>query len=423
MQFTERIKNKFVLIQYNRFVLENGLRVIVHQDTSTPMAAVNVLYDVGARDESPEKTGFAHLFEHLMFGGSANIPSFDSPMQLAGGENNAFTNNDITNFFDTLPADNIETAFWLESDRMMSLNFSKDSLEVQRKVVLEEFKETCLNQPYGDAWHHIANTAYRKHPYRWPTIGLVPKHVEDATLADVKEFFFKYYRPNNAILSIAGNVEAEKMKALANKWFGSIPAGDTPIRKLPKEPIQRKSKRLTKKAKVPIDALYMAFHIVGRKDRDYYATDLLSDILSNGGSSRLYRKLLKEQRLFSSIDAYLTGNIDPGLLVIEGRPAPGISLATAEAAIWKELRFLRKNLVPKEELLKYQHKIESALTFSEVNILNKAMNLAFFELLGDVSLVNKEGSLYDSITIEDINRVARAIFTKSNCSTVFYEAV
>ena len=373
MQFTERIKNKFVLIQYNRFVLENGLRVIVHQDTSTPMAAVNVLYDVGARDESPEKTGFAHLFEHLMFGGSANIPSFDSPMQLAGGENNAFTNNDITNFFDTLPADNIETAFWLESDRMMSLNFSKDSLEVQRKVVLEEFKETCLNQPYGDAWHHIANTAYRKHPYRWPTIGLVPKHVEDATLADVKEFFFKYYRPNNAILSIAGNVEAEKMKALANKWFGSIPAGDTPIRKLPKEPIQRKSKRLTKKAKVPIDALYMAFHIVGRKDRDYYATDLLSDILSNGGSSRLYRKLLKEQRLFSSIDAYLTGNIDPGLLVIEGRPAPGISLATAEAAIWKELRLLRKDLVPKEELLKYQHKIESALTFSEVNILNLSL--------------------------------------------------
>lgn len=423
MQFAERIKNKFVLIQYNRFVLENGLRVIVHQDTSTPMAAVNVLYDVGARDESPEKTGFAHLFEHLMFGGSANIPSFDSPMQLAGGENNAFTNNDITNFFDTLPADNIETAFWLESDRMMSLNFSKDSLEVQRKVVLEEFKETCLNQPYGDAWHHIANTAYRKHPYRWPTIGLVPKHVENATLADVKEFFFKYYRPNNAILSIAGNVEVEKMKELANKWFGSIPAGDTPIRRLPKEPIQRKSKRLTKKAKVPIDALYMAFHIVGRKDRDYYATDLLSDILSNGGSSRLYRKLLKEQRLFSSIDAYLTGNIDPGLLVIEGRPAPGISLATAEAAIWKELRLLRKDLVPKEELLKYQHKIESALTFSEVNILNKAMNLAFFELLGDVSLVNKEGSLYDSITIADINRVAKTIFTKSNCSTVFYEAV
>ena len=411
------------MIQYNRFVLENGLRVIVHQDTSTPMAAVNVLYDVGARDESPEKTGFAHLFEHLMFGGSANIPSFDSPMQLAGGENNAFTNNDITNFFDTLPADNIETAFWLESDRMMSLNFSKDSLEVQRKVVLEEFKETCLNQPYGDAWHHIANTAYRKHPYRWPTIGLVPKHVENATLADVKEFFFKYYRPNNAILSIAGNVEVEKMKELANKWFGSIPAGDTPIRRLPKEPIQRKSKRLTKKAKVPIDALYMAFHIVGRKDRDYYATDLLSDILSNGGSSRLYRKLLKEQRLFSSIDAYLTGNIDPGLLVIEGRPAPGISLATAEAAIWKELRLLRKDLVPKEELLKYQHKIESALTFSEVNILNKAMNLAFFELLGDVSLVNKEGSLYDSITIADINRVAKTIFTKSNCSTVFYEAV
>jgi len=411
------------LIQYNRFVLENGLRVIIHQDASTPMAAINVLYDVGARDESPEKTGFAHLFEHLMFGGSANIPSFDGPIQIAGGENNAFTNNDITNFYDTLPAENIETAFWLESDRMMSLNFSGDSLEVQRKVVLEEFKETCLNQPYGDAWHHISDTAYRKHPYRWPTIGLIPKHVEDATLEDVKDFFFKYYRPNNAILSIAGNVEVEKMKELANKWFGAIPAGKTPKRRLPKEPIQRKSKLLIKKAKVPIDALYMAFHTVGRKDRDYYATDLLSDILSNGGSSRLYRKLLKEQRLFSSIDAYVTGNIDPGLLIIEGRPAPGISLATAESAIWKELRLLRKSLVPQEELLKYQHKMESSLAFSEVNILNKAMNLAFFELLGDVSLVNKEGSLYDRITVEDINRLAKTIFTKSNCSTVFYEAV
>jgi len=411
------------LIQFNRFVLKNGLRVIVHQDASTPMAAFNILYDVGARDESPEKTGFAHLFEHLMFGGSANIPNFDGPIQLAGGENNAFTNNDITNYYDTLPAANIETAFWLESDRMMNLNFSADSLEVQRKVVLEEFKETCLNQPYGDAWHHIANTAYRKHPYRWPTIGLVPKHVEDATLEDVKEFFFKFYRPNNAILSIAGNVEPEKMKALAEKWFGAIPTGNTPIRKLPREPIQRKSKRLIRKAKVPIDALYMAFHTVSRKHKDYYATDLLSDILSNGGSSRLYRKLLKEQRLFSSIDAYVTGNIDPGLLIIEGRPAPGVSLTTAEAAIWKELRLLKKNVVPETELLKYQHKMESSLTFSEVNILNKAMNLAFFELLGDANLVNKEGSLYDSITTTDINKVAKTIFTKSNCSTIFYEAV
>ena len=410
------------MIQFERFELENGLKVIVHEDNSTPMVAVNVLYDVGARDESPDKTGFAHLFEHLMFGGSLNVPNFDVPIQLAGGENNAFTNNDITNFYDTLPAENIETAFWLESDRMMSLNFNKKTLEVQRKVVLEEFKETCLNQPYGDAWHHIADVAYRKHPYRWPTIGKIPQHVEDATLDDVKDFFYKYYRPNNAILAVAGNVKLDQVKTLSKKWFGPIPKGATPKRKLPKEPIQRKFQQRTQKAKVPIDALYLAFHIGGRKDEDYYATDLISDILSNGGSSRLYRKLLKDQQLFSSIDAYITGNIDPGLLIIEGKPAEGVTLEVAEKAIWKELRLLRNQLIPEKELLKYKHKIESALTFSEVNILNKAINLAFYELLGDANLANLEGKKYSAITCEDIHRVARKIFTKSNCSKIFYQA-
>lgn len=410
------------MIQFERFELANGLRVIVHEDNSTPMVAVNILYDVGARDESPDKTGFAHLFEHLMFGGSLNVPNFDMPIQLAGGENNAFTNNDITNFYNTLPAENIETAFWLESDRMMSLNFSKDSLEVQRKVVLEEFKETCLNQPYGDAWHHISEVAYRKHPYRWPTIGKIPKHVEDATLEDVKDFFFKYYRPNNAILTVSGKVKADQVKILSEKWFGAIPKGKIPKRKLPKEPIQRRFQQRTQTAKVPIDALYLAFHIGGRGDTDYYATDLLSDILSNGGSSRLYRKLLKEQRLFSSIDAYITGNIDPGLLIIEGKPAEGIVLEDAEKAIWKELRLLRHHLVPERELLKYKHKIESGLTFSEVNILNKAINLAFYELLGDAKLVNLEGQKYAAVTCEDIQRLARKIFTKSNCSKIFYKS-
>ncbi len=416
-----KVKSK-ALIEFDRFELENGLRVIVHEDRSTPMVAVNVLYDVGSRDESPDKTGFAHLFEHLMFGGSANIPNFDVPIQTAGGENNAFTNNDITNFYTTLPSANIETAFWLESDRMMSLNFSKESLEVQRKVVLEEFKETCLNQPYGDAWHHIANTAYRKHPYQWPTIGKVPKHVEDATLEDVKDFFFKYYRPNNAILTVSGDVTVSQIKDLGNKWFGSIPRGKINKRKLPKEPIQRKFQEYTRTAKVPIDALYLAFHIVDRRHQDYYTTDLISDVLSNGSSSRLYRRLLKEQRLFSSIDAYVTGNVDPGLLIIEGKPAEGVSLEKAESAIWKELRQLRRAPLPEQELLKYKHKVESSLAFSEVNILNKAINLAFFELLGDANLVNDEGKLYSKVTTEDIQRVAKTIFTKSNCSKIRYMA-
>ena len=295
------------LIEFSRFELANGLRVVVHEDNSTPMIAVNILYNVGARDESPDKTGFAHLFEHLMFGGSANIPNFDEPIQMAGGENNAFTNNDITNFYNVLPAENIETAFWLESDRMLSLNFSKESLEVQRKVVLEEFKETCLNQPYGDVWHHLSDMAYKVHPYQWPTIGKIPKHVEDATLEDVKTFFYKYYRPNNAILVVSGNTTTEAIKVLAEKWFGQIPKGPISTKNIPQEPKQQQLVQRTKYAKVPIDSLYLAFHIAGRGDKDYYATDLLSDVLSNGASARLYRRLLKEKRLFSQIDAYVTG--------------------------------------------------------------------------------------------------------------------
>lgn len=410
------------MIQFERFELENGLKVIVHEDHSTPMVAVNILYDVGARDESPDKTGFAHLFEHLMFGGSLNAPNFDAPIQLAGGENNAFTNNDMTNFYDTLPAENIETAFWLESDRMMHLSINEESLEVQRKVVIEEFKETCLNQPYGDAWHHISDVAYRKHPYRWPTIGRTPQHVADATLEDVRSFFHKYYCPNNAILTIAGKVTVAQVKHLSEKWFGAIPKGKVPKRKLPKEPIQRKYQERIQTAKVPIDALYLAFHIGGRRDVDYHTTDLLSDILSNGGSSRLYRKLLKEQRLFSSIDAYITGNIDPGLLIIEGKPMEGVTIEQAEKAIWKELRILRNQLIPEKELLKYKHKIESALTFSEVSILNKAINLSFYELLGDANWANLEGKKYAAVTREDMQRMAKKIFTKSNCSKVFYKA-
>lgn len=412
----------YKLIKFSRFELANGLRVVVHEDKSTPMVAVNILYNVGARDESPDKTGFAHLFEHLMFGGSANIPNFDEPIQMAGGENNAFTNNDITNFYNMLPAENIETAFWLESDRMMNLNFSKESLEVQRKVVLEEFKETCLNQPYGDVWHHIADMAYKVHPYQWPTIGKVPKHVEDATLEDVKSFFYKYYRPNNAILVVSGKTTVEEVKALAQKWFGQIPRGAIVPKKIPQEPKQTQLEQRTKYAKVPIDALYLAFHVSGRAEKDYYATDLLSDVLSNGASARLYRRLLKEKRLFNQIDAYITGNIDPGLLIIEGKPAAGVSLEQAKAVIWEELEELKNDLITEEELLKYKNKIESTLVFSEISILNKAMNLAFFELLGDIDLINSEKEIYQEVTVADIQRLAQTIFVEENCSELYYKA-
>ena len=410
------------MIKFEKFTLDNGLRVLVHEDDSTPMVAVNVVYDVGARDESPEKTGFAHLFEHLMFSGSENIPDFDQPIQLAGGENNAFTNNDLTNFYDLLPAENIETAFWLESDRMKMLKFDQKNLEIQQKVVIEEFKETCLNQPYGDAWHFIADMAYKVHPYRWPTIGKIPKHVEDATLEEVKEFFYNYYRPNNAVLVVAGRTTVAEVKALSEKWFGDIPRGNTPERKLEMEPRQEMIQKRINPAKVPSDALYMAFHCPARIDKNYYAADLTSDILCNGSSSRLYRKLYKEQRLFSSIDAFITGNIDPGLLIIEGRPMPGVSLEKAEAAIWKELDLLKKEGPTELELQKYKNKIESLLIFSESNILNKAINLAYFELIGDANLINTEKTKYLEVTRADILRLSNEIFTEENCSELYYKA-
>jgi zinc protease len=410
------------VIKFERFELENGLRVLVHEDDSTPMVAVNVLYNVGARDERPEKTGFAHLFEHLMFGGSANIPDFDIPIQMAGGENNAFTNSDITNFYDVLPADNLEVALWLESDRMMSINFDDEVLDVQRKVVVEEFKETCLNQPYGDVWHHIADMAYKVHPYRWPTIGKEPRHVEEATLEDVKEFFYRFYRPNNAILSIAGKVKPDKARKLAEKWFGDIPRGEPILRKLPPEPPQKRLERRINEADVPVDALYLAFHIPERTHPDYYVADLISDVLCNGPSSRLYRRLLKEQQLFSAIDCYVSGSIDPGLLIVEGKPAAGVSLERASEAVWKELAALKALPVPAEELQKVKNKVESTLVFSELSALSKAINLAFFELLGDAELINSEAQLYQRITPADLHRVANEILLEDNCSELFYKA-
>ncbi len=396
--------------------------MLIHEDNSTPMAAVNVLYNVGSRDESPDKTGFAHLFEHLMFGGSTNIPDFDGPIQLAGGENNAFTNTDITNFYDVLPAQNLETALWLESDRMLSLSFSKKVLEVQRKVVLEEFKETCLNQPYGDVWHLIYEMAYKKHSYRWPTIGKIPRHVEEATLEDVKSFFFKYYRPNNAILVIAGNVQAQDVLAKVRRWFGSIPAGEVIARNIPVEPPQLNMHRRTSSSKAPVDALYMAFHMCSRRDKDYYGVDLLSDILSNGPSSRLFRRLLKEKQLFSNIDCYVSGSLDPGLFIIEGRPSEGVNLKDAEDAIWRELEDLKNNFNDEKELQKVKNKAEASLQFSEVNVLNKAINLAFFEAIGDAGLINREGEMYHAVAVKDILRLAREIFAPDNCSNLQYRS-
>src|SRR5687767_10301118 len=347
------------MILFEKFTLANGLRVIVHRDTSTPMAVVDIMYDVGARDEDAERTGFAHLFEHLMFGGSLNIPMYDEPLQMAGGENNAYTTNDLTNYYIQLPSENLETAFWLESDRMLSLAFTDKSLDVQRKVVCEEFKEHYLTKPYGDAWHKMRDLAYKKHPYRWMTIGKELSHIENAQLQDVKNFFFKHYRPSNAILVVAGNVTVEKVKELAEKWFGDIPPGEKDKRNLPVEPEQEEARKLEVKANVPLDALYKCWHMPARMDKRYYAVDLLTDILGGGGSSRLFQVLVKEKQLFSNIECYHFGSSDAGLLTIEGKLVKGVKLVDAEKAVEDELAKIKTEQVKETELQKVKNKTES----------------------------------------------------------------
>jgi predicted Zn-dependent peptidase len=408
------------MILFDRYVFDNGLRLIVHEDKSSPMVAVNVVYDVGSRDEDPSKTGFAHLFEHLMFSGSQNIPDFDDPIQNAGGENNAFTNTDMTNFYDVLPVENVETALWLESDRMKQLLFSEKALEIQKKVVIEEFKETCLTEPYGDVWHHLSELVYEKHSYRWPTIGKTPKHIEDANLEDVVNFFHKHYTPCNAVLVICGNISTENAYKLVDKWFSDIPAGIKYERNLEKETPQTKKKEKTVRANVPLEALYMSFHMVDRCHPDYYAYDLLSDVLSNGRSSRLFQRLFKDKPIFSQIDAYISGTFDPGMFVIEGRPMPDISIEKAKQAIWNELELLKEEKLEPRELQKLKNKIESSLEYSEVNILHKSMSLAYFELLGDANLINMEAEEYQKVTSDDIQRVARKIFVPENCAELVY---
>jgi zinc protease len=408
------------MIRFEKFVLINGLRVIVHQDTSTPMAVMNIMYDVGARDEDPERTGFAHLFEHLMFGGSINIPSYDSPLQMAGGENNAYTSNDITNYYIQLPAENLETAFWLESDRMVSLAFGEKSLDVQRKVVCEEFKEHYLNKPYGDVWHKMRDLAYKVHPYRWMTIGKELSHIENAKLDDVKDFFFKHYRPNNAIVVIAGNVTVEKVKELAEKWFGDIPPGEKYIRKLPQEPPQTEARKLEIKAEVPLDAFYRCWHIYPRNDKRYYIADLITEILSGGGSSRLFQSLVKEKKLFSAVECYHSGSLDAGTLVIEGKLVKGIKMEDAENAVETELEKMRTEKVTTTELQKVKNKVESLIAFEDMSLTNRANSLAFYELLGDAEQMNHELEKYNVVTAEDILNESRIIFRPENSNTLYY---
>ena len=411
------------MIKYDRFQLANGLRVLVHEDNSTPMVVVNVLYDVGARDEDPRRTGFAHLFEHLMFGGSINIEDFETPLQLAGGENNAYTTNDFTNYYIQLPAENIETAFWLESDRMLSLAFSEKSLEVQRKVVMEEFKEHYINKPYGDAWFKMRELVYKQHPYRWMTIGSELSHIEEARLEDVKNFFFKYYRPVNAILVVAGKTTTAQVRELAEKWFGDIPAGEKYVRQLPQEPQQREVRKMTVKAEVPLDALYKAYPMAARTEPGYYVADLLTEVLGGGTSSRLHQSLIKEKKLFSQIDCYHTGSNDPGLVVIEGKLIKGVTLEAADAAIGEELDKIKAAPISEKELTKVKNKTESAIVFEDMSVMNRANSLAIYELLGDAGMMNTELDKYRAVTVADMLEASRQIFDPLNSNTLYYRAL
>ena len=410
------------MILYNRFVLDNGLRVLVHEDHSTPMAVLNILYDVGARDENPAQTGFAHLFEHLMFGGSVNIPDYDEPLQRAGGENNAYTTNDLTNYYCQLPAENLETAFWLESDRMLSLAFSEKSLAVQKKVVCEEFKEHYINKPYGDVWHKMRELAYTTHPYRWQTIGRELSHIENAHIDDVKNFFFKHYRPVNAIMVVAGNVELENIKRLAEKWFGGIPMGEKYIRNLPQEPRQTEARHSDVYANVPLDAFIRTWHMDARLQKGYYVMDLATEILGGGGSSRLFQSLVKEKQLFSNLDCYHFGSTDKGLVAIEGKLVKGVKMEDAAKAVDEEIEKIQANKVSDLELQKVKNKTESVIAFEDMGVMSRANSLAMYELLGDAEMMNTELERYHGITVDDVQQECKEVFRKDNSNTIFYHS-
>lgn len=411
------------MIRFDRFTLPNGLRFIVHHDPNTPILAMNILYDVGARDEDPEQTGFAHLFEHLMFGGSVNIPRYDEPLQLAGGENNAFTNSDITNYYLTLPVQNAETAFWLESDRMLSLAFSEKSLEVQRNVVVEEFRQSYLNQPYGDVWLLLKPLAYKTHPYQWNTIGKETAHITNASLEDVRRFYGRFYNPNNAIVTVAGNINTAYVKELAEKWFGPIPAGPVNERKLVKEPEQTADRLNEVERDVPFSAVYKAWHMCEQRHPDYYVIDLLSDLLGSGNSSRLYVELVRKQKIFSEIGAFITGDIDPGLFVVHGKVMPDVDPYTADQAIQQVIERLISQKVSAAELRKVKNKAIASLAFENISLLNRAMNLTFHEHHGDADQINKLPALYAKINVESITKASRELFRKGNCNTLIYKSV
>lgn len=410
------------MIEFEQYVLKNGLRIILHHDHTTPLVIVNTIFDVGARDENPKQTGFAHLFEHLMFGGSVNIENFDTPLQLAGGECNAFTNNDITNYYSTVPANNIETALWLESDRLLSLAFTQKSLDVQKSVVIEEFKQRYINQPYGDVWHQFRPLIYKKHPYQWPTIGVKIEHIEDADLKDVKAFFKKHYNPLNAILIVGGNFNKATIKAQIEKWYSGIPSGNKYKRSIVPELKQISQRRLTITRKVPSNAIYMAFRTDNRKSNDHYLGDLVSDLLSGSKSSRFYESLVKKQKLFTQINAYISSGFEHGLFIISGFLQNEIEFKKAEAAIWQELTLLCTNDLTQKELQKVKNKFKTAKAFQNQSVQNRVMNIAQLAIIDHLNELKNENDIYDAIEVNNLQDFCRKTFIEDNASILTVKA-
>ncbi len=402
--------------------MKNGLTVLVNRDHASKLAAVNILYKVGARNEAEDKTGFAHLFEHLMFRGTSNVPDFDIPVQMACGENNAFTNNDYTDFYITLPKENLSTALWLESDRMRNLNLSREACDTEKHVVIEEFKQRYLNQPYGDEQLLLRALAYTRHPYRWATIGISPDHIERATLEDVRAFYDMHYRPSRAIIAISADIDEEEAFALVEEYFGDIEDRAAVIPAIDEEPKQHSPRRLEVEREVPATDITIAFHMGDRLSRDFFLGDLTSDLLAGGESSRLVNHLIKEQGLFSSVNAYITGSIDAGLFIIKGRLMPSTDEATAENALWQELRDIAQRPISEYEMEKVKNKFEANMLMGEINIMNKALNLCFYAMIGDITLINREAEIYRTITEEEVHDFARRIFTENNSSTLIYRA-
>lgn len=409
-------------IGFSSIILDNGLKVMVHEDYSTSMVAFNLIYDVGSKDEDPELTGFAHLFEHLMFSGSKNVKDFDMELEKVGASNNAFTNNDFTNYYITVPKDALEVAFFVESDRMQHLTINQKKLDVQKGVVIEEFKERCLDQPYGDSDLLVRPLCYTVHPYSWSTIGKKIEHIEAVKVADVKAFYNTFYMPDNAILTVAGPVSPGEVYALAEKWFGSIPRGNRPVRNLPVEPVQTQARRQEVERDVPANALYKAYHMSQRMDREFYRFDMVSDILSNGDSSRFYNRLVKERKLFNSVNAYVSGDIEPGMFLVSGFIEDGVSFEEAEKAVDEEIVRLATEPLGELELEKVKNKIETALLFSNMKAIDKAMNLGYFELMGNADVLGSEDETYRSITAEEIQQAVCERLVESNSNTLYYKA-